>query len=1827
MTVADAERLRRHIVSITDAAVDPQLANPPLRSALDFRLGVISSFYQRLSSELRVAEARMPNGQTWYPYEGLASRPDEDWIGALLMAWASAGDILCFYQERLINEGYLRTAQQPESLQQLLASLGIRRTGGGFPGTAPGPGPAPTAKPGGSAAPVPVTLDPGCAAIADLVLGFAGVRGGPTRIILTEGSLVRTLLAGGGFDFLETDHAIVARREWSAMSVWQPPAPRPESLSVTAPGVLLAGTDTGLRPGDIILCVGTGGDGNPVHALRAVSTVQVLTALSLTEVTWAPAVPDRPGTGAIGQPKLYRFARRTGLFGADSAVLATLPRRRRLDQGVDAGGVMVYPAGAFGAPEPAAGMEPTRLNAGLPTADFTAVLALPGGGVCLGTEEGIFIPGIAEGGWTAARSGMPPRQVVTLARDLDGAILAGTTRGGVFRTTNPAIGWDSLAGGFTVSRSRGRNVPVKAALPSESVRRLASVKNFPGNLGGGETGVVALTDSGLYVWLPPGGWFRVVLDETAPRSVDFLFGRRADTVALCTSTGVRRLKVKGAVPQDSEPPKRPSKGLFGFLKDEEAAVAGAIGAAGKRLLLEPGRIYALGDRTLAAMAPLTDAAGDGDLLVAASSGAIVVDAKGRMWEASAGLPRDAAGKPVGVAQLTPCGQGAERFALGVAGGDIYRFTPGSGPADGRWTKALSLPVAEGPPFLSVADDGQVVVAQTPVPATQWPLFPLSATPLPPPGGDPSAAPPSAPGDPAPIPLDLDNPALAVAPGSMVVLLDRTTPANAAKATGPQPAAPTRAPADPSTAADGAGPAPLVPVGEPADGGRFAAGAVVATAAPLLDAFGLTRRVCRAWAGLRLPDGLAVTGFDRRQSQVLVDSVELTPVGPGMALERPVGIDDRLNLAGLITDLSPEEQELASEGGASEPGSTAPLPVVRQMPRRQPLASPLDALAPPVPPRAPRPDGLRRMALTGRAASLLPAVLGGVLRFDGLSNAAGARPGRSLGYRSVIALVMDGAGIVAGCDDGRLYRTTNGKDWTADPIGTVAEGDTLVALAPGTGALWSVGQSAIAWREGSGPWTPMPPLPSGLRATCLLEDAEGIIWAGTRSGLFAASGRTGAWLPQGGGALDPGAAVTALARGPDGGLLVGTDGDGVLTTGPTRNAWAPFGGPIGRGRVNALAVADGRVLAGTPDSGAFEIESGASTWSTVGLDASLPIRAVSLGTARTGAIIAAGGGLFRRDAETSTWMELPLGLAGTVSCLLAPDGPGWPDLMVGAAALLSVAPADAAQDEASALALDTVAILPASAADLLSVGVLGSDLRARLKSAGVTVKPDAILGTLPAGRGWTLGPAGEPPLLLVPSDDGIAVLQANQPPVTVMRARQVAAAESPGDGGMLSLALSAGGGAPVAVDAYPDELLFLPAGAKAAQMALVVGIRQSEPAVDGSHTGVVLADSPGLALDPATVTANANVVQASQGRSVDEILGSGDGQTPNQRFTLAQKPLTFLPGAVPKSRVSTLSVTVEGTPWTEVVTLSGCGPHDRVYTVSVDQNGVATVTFGDGGQGARLPTGFNNIRASYRVGMGPLGDPGPPEQQPMGATVLANLMAGNAGLSKDVKLLPRTPFIPRESLMEDRLSAPRRMLMLGRLITPEDYTRFLARVPGVAKSLADSIVFPGGRQTLVLTVAPDPGTDPGAAAAMPTMIEAMLLRTQAAGARPVMVLPYAPVPVRVAARVWIEPGTDPSAIVETASAALRASLGFTARALGQDMTVDEILARLQRQTGVVGAEVQSLHPKRSPDRRADAVPAPRAGIDGEVHPARLVFLPDDADSLVLTAAVLAPGSGP
>ena len=194
--------------------------NLPGLPAIVYRTGTWATFRESMLARLSSAD---------YPaLAGLKTRDSDDFSIALLDAGSVMLDILTFYQERLANESYLRTATQLQSLTELARLIGYQ--------------PA-----------------PGVGSSVYLSFSLSSAPGSPTdpttqAIIIPKGTQVQSVPAQNQTpQTFETSADILAKADWNALPVQTGIPWMPQAGDVS---VYLQGTATQLQPGDAILIVG-----------------------------------------------------------------------------------------------------------------------------------------------------------------------------------------------------------------------------------------------------------------------------------------------------------------------------------------------------------------------------------------------------------------------------------------------------------------------------------------------------------------------------------------------------------------------------------------------------------------------------------------------------------------------------------------------------------------------------------------------------------------------------------------------------------------------------------------------------------------------------------------------------------------------------------------------------------------------------------------------------------------------------------------------------------------------------------------------------------------------------------------------------------------------------------------------------------------------------------------------------------------------------------------------------------------------------------------------------------------------------------------------------------------------------------------------------------------------------------------------------------------------------------------------------------------------------------------------------------------------------------
>ncbi|MGW8250430.1 MAG: putative baseplate assembly protein, partial [Anaerolineales bacterium] len=323
-------------------------------------------------------------------------------------------------------------------------------------------------------------------------------------------------------------------------------------------------------------------------------------------------------------------------------------------------------------------------------------------------------------------------------------------------------------------------------------------------------------------------------------------------------------------------------------------------------------------------------------------------------------------------------------------------------------------------------------------------------------------------------------------------------------------------------------------------------------------------------------------------------------------------------------------------------------------------------------------------------------------------------------------------------------------------------------------------------------------------------------------------------------------------------------------------------------------------------------------------------------------------------------------------------------------------------------------------------------------------------------------------------------------------------------------------------------------------------------------------------DRNTVTIYANVAQATHGETVGEVLGSGDGTQPNQRFTLKKPPLTYVSAATPSGVESTLTVRVNGVAWEEAASLYGLGARDQTYLVSIGDvdggDGKTSITFGDGRSGARLPTGSENIQATYRSGIGLEGE--------VEAGSLTLLQTRPLGVRSVTNPLPASGAADPEERDQARQNAPITVLTLDRIVSLKDFEDFTRAFSGIGKAQTTAIW--DGETNIVHITAATVGGD----TLDPNSVLYTNLRQAVDEARdpyiPLVLQGYQPVFFRLSAKVLVDERYVKEAIFEAIEQAVLEAFSFEDRAFGQAVSAAEVITLLQGVEGVVACDLDSLY---------------------------------------------------
>ncbi|MDO8586981.1 MAG: baseplate J/gp47 family protein [Armatimonadota bacterium] len=315
-----------------------------------------------------------------------------------------------------------------------------------------------------------------------------------------------------------------------------------------------------------------------------------------------------------------------------------------------------------------------------------------------------------------------------------------------------------------------------------------------------------------------------------------------------------------------------------------------------------------------------------------------------------------------------------------------------------------------------------------------------------------------------------------------------------------------------------------------------------------------------------------------------------------------------------------------------------------------------------------------------------------------------------------------------------------------------------------------------------------------------------------------------------------------------------------------------------------------------------------------------------------------------------------------------------------------------------------------------------------------------------------------------------------------------------------------------------------------------------------------------------------LLPVSQGQTVSlETLGSGSASLAGQEFVLGKSPLTYLlseDSSSTGSYRSTLRVWVDGIEWKEVSSFYGQPPDARVFVTREDEDNKTHVLFGDGVNWARLPTGKDNVKATYRYGSG---------AEPVPAGTLTEIVQPIPNLRSVKNPVSVGGGADPDPPKQIRRYAPRSVLAFNRAVSADDYEAIAAQTPSVSRARA-YWSFDAQQQRGVVKVYV--GDDQRAKEDAQTA-----LRVAGDPNRPVVVEAANPIPVDLSLSIRVDADYDGRMVEVGVRSALldpdKGLFGANVIRIGQSIFDSQIYAACRSVPGVIAVSALSFSTK-TPD---------------------------------------------
>lgn len=1848
--------------------------NPPGLAALVYRVSDYTQAKQRALESLYIA---IPPATS--TLAALRTRDGDDATIALIDAWAMVIDVLTFYQERIANEGYWRTATERRSLLELARTIGCE-------------------------------LQPGVAASTWVMFTVESTPTAPTQVTVPKGTQIASVPGENEqSQTFETSEPLTARVDWNLL---KPRLTRPQTLTPQTQQVYLQGTNTQLQVGDRVLLIDEPGQGESLPdrgKLLTLTAVELLTASEQTRIAWEPPLATVPR-----RPRLFAFRQQAALFGNLAPPWETLPAETKQRYSPVKGGSFRL-----------TGQEWRSVTIGLPSLDVRCLAVKPPHFLFAGTlGSGVFRSLDRGESWQAMTIGLSNLAIETLYCSEQGQVFAGTPGGGVFRSRDNGETWTAINSGTVRVQATGPNSweSVNTALPNTVVRCLLAyivLASLEFLFVGTDDGVYRSPDQGQN-WYGKGLGTRVVhaLLQSAP-----LEQPGQGTVKSVPKEPDKAQSLTGL--QIEAAPFEPALKTGQLIRiDGTDYIITTIDHSQNILTIYPPLAKALDQAISFERLPSYY------LYAATDQGVYRSADHGNQWA----LSSQAFTAPTTCLALLP--QTADLFA-GTASDGVYRSRDGGDTWERRWTSTDHLGItalavyrhetdgtrlyagtSSGRLFVSI-DRGETwqecdmapiatgVLAMASSPEdlfvgtrfsgfanTDWspsgqPVDPATAITPPP----PTTA------------LDLNALYPQILPDSWIVLLNHGLPNQ-----------PQMQPLQVQTVSTTL-----------ATGFTLAAQVTRLTLQPSFDPNHYHPQTTIVLVQSE-PLTLAATSLTLESQQAQIERAiatmgarALNPAMQAGCFQDPIG-RNYIFLEQFVQGLQPGQKLIVS-------GQRPRLEILQVggVFWRQTLGEAWERHNQGL-------SNLSVLSLLTTQQGILAGTTNGLFRQQSSTLPWEAIADTPSDDKDTLAACpirvlhrMASGVLLAGTEFGLWRSQDGGLTWKAlnqflppAPVFALASAPNAASNAAPNGDQASeilylaTAYSLFRSLDQGESWVAINRNLFTAQVQSLAVNTQGHLFAGTQqhgvfrsldqgdtwtlvgysgksgTGAIASSGRvvvgTGTVFSE---ELQPGNLLIALGQTR---TIVGLDPDqpnSCLTidepfAAPGLPAGTPFMLSTGLTNLNVTALATcarsgtGRIsVTGTRVTGKetdFLQELRIGDAITVGNQSGVVIEIASgtrctLATAFERAVTdqpfttpmvfagTAGGGVFRSSNNGERWQAMNQGLTDlTVTTLIAYEHPGRASLWIAGTTIAASSripvPVEALMGALITVARQTrrvTAILDEGLSEItFSINVafdlpsqprwslpgfpfmaVGSQFMAEdtdytVQTLMAGTERGGVFYSLNQGERWIADSAGltntairaiappqqatDPCLVggvgILPSPDGLESV-----PLAPGDSLQVLAAPTvlPSPVALRWHLRNVNGFEGILTSTTAADVTLHPALATDEVNSELVTLLTP---VSDQQTPVALFQEPLQACyDPASVGVHANVVAATHGETIagePEVLGSGDGTLANQRFFLKKPPLTYVSAATATGIASSLEVRVNDLLWKSVPALYGLQPTDQVYLVQTDNEGNTRITFGDGINGARLPSGVDNVVATYRSGIG----------------VAGNLAAGKISLLKTRPLgiqavnnpLPATGGADRENQDQVRERAPLTVRTLDRIVSLQDVEDFTRTFPGISKATAVSL-WADQAPVIHVTIAGSDGAEiPPDAALHQTLVQAIARVRD----------PYQPPPVIASCeRVWfelaatllIDPRYLPDRVQATVQAQLQQTFSFANRDFGQPVAAAEAIALIQSIPGVMAVDLDFLHRVNAPKTLEQSLTASLA----RWHPATQQFTP--AQILCLRRAIL------